>query len=493
MDSGQELSVEALGDEIASLAAQMSAAMCRWLSLVATFDERSGWASEGCVSCAHWVSWRCGVAPVTAREHVRIALALRVLPLVREAFARGELSYSKVRALTRLEGVQREDELLELARQASAAQLERIVAAFRGVTREQADAAYAARSLDVFPDVDGTILVRGRLPAEMGATLVSSLQHAEAQLGTADDDGTERVAAGARRADALVWIADRAAAGAPDDAERGAGARCEVVVHVDAATLTERDVDADADADAGADADTDAAVDADTGPGREEDPAATGQPRTATLEDGPPLAAETIRRLCCDAGIVPAAVGKDGEVLDVGRRTRSIPPAIRRALAVRDGGCRFPGCERTRWLQAHHVEHWAHGGQTRLSNLVLLCHHHHQLVHEGGFELVACAEGGRGFDARTPDGWLLAHVPDTPPGADAGAPMDAFPVPATPPDAPTMPVISLPEAIPGPDRVPGPLSLRPLSSGAPWDLGLAVNAVLGWTARPAAADPAGLS
>lgn len=317
-DSGQELSVEALGDEIASLAAQMSAAMCRWLGLVAVFDERRGWASEGCASCPHWVSWRCGVAPVTAREHVRIALALRSLPLVREAFARGELSYSKVRALTRVEGVQREDELLELARQASAAQLERIVAAFRGVTREEADAAYVARSLEVFPDVDGTVIVRGRLPAEMGATLSAVLQQAEEQLGPTED-ATERVPAIARRADALVWIADRAASGTADGAERGPGARCEVVVHVDAATLTGRDPAEEH----GAVAKTDNGGTAGAGPGRDEDPVATGSPGTAALQNGPPLAAETIRRLCCDAGIVPVTVGGDGRRGRRGARRRA--------------------------------------------------------------------------------------------------------------------------------------------------------------------------
>lgn len=162
---------------------------------------------------------------------------------------------------------------------------------------------------------------------------------------------------------------------------------------------------------------------------------------------------------------------------------------------MRDGGCRFPGCERTRWLQAHHVEHWAHGGQTRLANLVLLCHHHHQLVHEGGFALVATAtpEGGPAFDARTPDGRVLRHVPDAPLETDTAVGTAAFSVPATPPGAPTMPVISPPEAVPDPDRVPGPLSLYPLSSWAPWDLGMAVDAVLTCTTQPARPEPAGLS
>lgn len=457
-----ELTVEALGDEIASLAAQMSAAMCRWLMLVAQFDERRGWALMGCSSCAHWVSWRCGVSPVTAREHVRIAGRLQALPLVREAFARGELSYSKVRALARVDGIQDEAELLELARHASAAQLERIVGAFRGVTREEADAAYAGRSLDAFYDADGSLVLRGRLPAELGAAVLAAIHHAESELerrvgdASADADGVDpaRPTPAARRADALVWLAQTAVS-APEEAGRVTSGRCEVVVQVDAATLT------------GADA------------AEARDGLGTGNaaPAVAGLEAGPPLAAETVRRLCCDAGIVPVTVDAEGDVLDVGRRTRSIPPAIRRALRVRDAGCRFPGCGRTRWLQAHHVEHWAHGGATKLSNLVLLCHHHHQLVHEGGFVLQPAADAGA-FDAEGPGGQRIPHVPPAPVEALVSS---GFPVPATPAGAPTMPCSPSPGALPDADRVPGPLSLFPLSSGAPWDLGYAVDALLEWT------------
>lgn len=422
--------MEELGDEIASLAARMSAAMCRWLTLVTEFDQRRGWATLGCVSCAHWVSWRCGVTPVTAREHVRIAGRLGSLPLVRDAFARGELSYSKVRALARVDGIRDEAELLELARHASAAQLERIVAAFRGVTREEADAGYLARTLDVGLEEDGSVVLRGRLPGDMGRVVLAAIQAAEAALERERredaplggvDARVDRVAAGARRADALVWLAQTAMA-APDEAGRVTSGRGEIVVHVDAETLTA----------------------ADSSMGR------------ADLGDGQVVAAETVRRLCCDAGIVPVVEGPGGEVLDVGRRTRSIPPALRRALTVRDGGCRFPGCDRTMWLQAHHVAHWAHGGETKLSNLVLLCHHHHQLVHEGGWVLSGAADGQAGFDAVAPCGTRMARTPP----------------PTSSPD------VARDEA--GPD--PGPEALFPLSSGAPWDLGDAVDALLEWTA-----------
>ena len=130
---GRNKPLELLEREITELASHIHAATCRWLGLVAEFDRREGWADWGCRSCAHWVSWRCGIAPVAAREHVRVARRLESLPLVRSAFGEGRLSYSKVRALTRVEEVEREEDLLSLAEHATAAQLERLVRAYRGV------------------------------------------------------------------------------------------------------------------------------------------------------------------------------------------------------------------------------------------------------------------------------------------------------------------------------------------------------------------------
>jgi hypothetical protein len=121
----------------------------------------------------------------------------------------------------------------------------------------------------------------------------------------------------------------------------------------------------------------------------------------AEFEDGPSLAAETARRLACDASLIGIIDGDNGEPLNVGRKTRAISPALRRALKSRDGGCRFPGCTHTRYTEAHHVEHWAHGGETKLSNLITLCNFHHQLLHEGGFGL-----------QRTDDGLFVFTAPD---------------------------------------------------------------------------------
>jgi hypothetical protein len=111
-----------------------------------------------------------------------------------------------------------------------------------------------------------------------------------------------------------------------------------------------------------------------------------GEPARSELEDGVRVSPETSRRLSCDASVVKVTHGKGGTVLDVGRRTRTIPPALRRALEVRDGGCRFPGCG-LRFTDAHHIHHWAEGGETKLENTILVCRYHHRLLHEEGWRV----------------------------------------------------------------------------------------------------------
>jgi len=126
-----------------------------------------------------------------------------------------------------------------------------------------------------------------------------------------------------------------------------------------------------------------------------------GEAGRCAIEGGPAIAAETARRLGCDASRVVVSMDEQGEPLSIGRRSRTVPPAIRRALRLRDYGCRFPGCTQHRFVDAHHIQHWADGGETSLESLVLLCRHHHRLVHEGGFSV------GRGAD-----GTIVFHRPD---------------------------------------------------------------------------------
>jgi hypothetical protein len=273
-----------------------------------------------------------------------VARRLPELPLIHDAFAHGELSYSKVRALTRVADADSEQELLELARELTAAQLERAVRAFRRVTTAEANNQQADAYLTTFWDDDGSLFLQGRLAPEDGALFLRGLEAARDTLWERGR-GSAEPPPRPRNADALLVLAEAALASPP---ERSGGERYQVVVHVDLDTL------------------------------------AAESRGGCALADGPALAAETARRIACDASVV--ALGeRNGTTLSVGRKTRTIPPSLRRALRVRDRGCRFPGCERQRFLDAHHVQHWAHGGETAIENLLLLCGRHHRLVHEGGY------------------------------------------------------------------------------------------------------------
>jgi hypothetical protein len=364
--------VDQLGDEIATLGAHIHAATHRLLVLIAEFDRLRGWEQAGQRSCARWLAVRTGIDLGAAREKVRAARALERLPLTSAAMARGELSFSQVRALSRAAEPETEAALLELARGATVVQLERMVRAWKKGSRiDEAAAArerYESRTLSVFPDDDGMYAVRGRLTPELGALLMRAIEAAGDALYREHQPASspaERERAGAqRRADAIGLLAERALAAGfgtavPTAAHTSANApisgtraqRYQVIVHVDQSSLT-----------------------------------AGSEPGRAELEDGTAVSAETCRRLACDAGMVRVAHDPEGSVLDVGRRTRTIPPALRRALDVRDRGCRFPGCG-LRFTDAHHVRHWADGGETSLSNCLLLCTHHHTLVHERGWRV----------------------------------------------------------------------------------------------------------
>ena len=502
-----------LGDRIAELSARIQAATYELLVLIREFDERGGW--DGCVSCAQWLSWRAGLAPGAAREHVRVARALGKLPKLSDAMRRGRISYSKVRAVTRVATPDNEDDLLYVCQAGTAAHVERIARAWRRIDRnaEQAEDRLrnAGRELRTWVDEDGMVVVRGRLTPEVGAALRRALEAACDQArpapgpevsadgatpGTATAPNREAAntpagglanattapeggSAGAadanaadveeptfaqRQADAIGTVAEAALANRLD---RGtAGDRYQVVLHVDAEALPARpDVSAgtfggaadgseprtsrgrvpagtsgnpadgsarrtsrnrvptgtsgnpaspsEQPADAGhAPAETATGRRRVSGPCPGAPSAPAGGSQTVLDEAGGiHVSAETARRLACDAATVTMRHGPGGEILEVGRRTRTISPALRRALAARDRQCRFPGCGNRR-VDAHHVRHWADGGRTALDNLVLLCRRHHRAVHEEGFRVTMDAAGDARF--AHPDGRPLEEAPSAP-------------------------------------------------------------------------------
>ncbi len=255
--------------------------------------------------------------------------------------------------------------------------------------REQAMARHAARELNYYHDEDGCLVIRARLPAEKGAVVLQALNAAmDAQDTEEIDDTPENVTAvtsepenrfAQRRADALTTMAETTLRHGPEPLS--SAERYQVVVHVTAETLAAND------------------------DGRCE------------LKCGQRLAPDTARRIACDGSWLWITEDAAGNPLDIGRKTRAVPPAMQRALRSRDRGCRFPGCTHHRFVDAHHIRHWANGGETSLDNLVLLCRHHHRLVHEGGFGVQRIADGEIRFTR--PDGQIVAEHPQLP--ASGGA------------------------------------------------------------------------
>ena len=368
-----------LGERIADLAARINIATHDMLALVAEFDRREGWA-DNFTSCAEWLAWRTGRTLAAARENVRVAHALAELPLTAAAMKSGQLSYTKVRTMTRVATPETEATLLKYAQSTSAARLEWLVRGWNMASRDGELAAeevrHRSRTFSVAIDADGMYVVRGRLEPEVGAGLMRAIEAASDAL-YRGEDAEARPRNRQRRADAAGLVAERALAaglGGDEGGDVGSGSRAEryqVVVHTDAATLAER-----------------------------------GETGRSEL-DGVRVCAETSRRMACDAARV--AMGhRDGEVVSVGRRTRIVPPHIRRALEERDRGCRYPGCA-SRFTEAHHVKHWADGGETSLANTILLCRRHHRLVHEGGTRMALDRDGKAAFFTR--EGQVIASAP----------------------------------------------------------------------------------
>ncbi|HET6682584.1 MAG TPA: DUF222 domain-containing protein [Gaiella sp.] len=375
-------------DELAALSAHLAAATARWVELAWEFFE-----DVDSDDPAGFLAYRFGVTRREACEYLRVAEALRELPETRAAFARGELSFSKVRALTRVATASSEEGLLELAGALTASQLERALRVYRRVAAAEARETHELEFVNWFFEDDGSLYLRARLAAEDGTLLVKALEAARERIvahrreeratareaeASAASEGEASVALATPPprsvgVEAMLELAETSLAASEQERVE----RTRLIVHVDAAALS------------------------------------SDRHGRSELEDGPVISPETARRLGCDAELV-AQVERDGLPLSAGRRRRTVPPALRRLLEARDGEtCCFPGCERRRHLQAHHLRHWAHGGETSLANLVLLCFHHHRFVHEGGYTIEDDPAGSVRF--RNRHGVLSPNMPPRPP------------------------------------------------------------------------------
>ena len=358
--------------------------------LLREFDVAQGWAEPGLRSCAHWLNWKCGIGMNAAREKVRVAHALADLPQISSSFSKGAISYSKVRAMTRVATAENEELLLMIALHGTASHVERAVRQFKRAKRNEALEAenerHQRRRVVWRMDEDGSWLMSGRFTPEAGERIMRAIdavtdeieaEQKDVTAETSDEPDPDRpmpCPIEQRRADAVERLADGFISGS--GAAVHGGDRCTVHVHTDPDTLR-----------------------------------AEGDGAESTLECGGSVSAETSRRLSCDCAVVPWLEDGVGETLNVGRKTRSIPPAIRRALQRRDQGCRFPGCTAHKYVDAHHVVHWAGGGETRLDNLVTLCRHHHRAVHEGGFDVFMNEHGRPVFTDRR--GQPISDAPPT--------------------------------------------------------------------------------
>jgi hypothetical protein len=242
-----------------------------------------------------------------------------------------------------------------VATHGTAHHVERLVSQYRRAKKlEDAEFArdmHAQREVTYYYDHDGCLVMKARIPAAQGELIVKALEMAIDEQDVTAETSEDPEPIAARRADALCEIAEAYMNNAENSGSTAD--RYQVVVHVGARL-------------------------------------AGDIPR---LENGPHVTAETSRRIACDCSKSVITEDESGEPLNIGRRSRTIPPPMRRALKARDGGCRFPGCTNHKFVDGHHIEHWADGGETSLDNLVLLCRHHHHLVHEGGFDCKRSKDG----------------------------------------------------------------------------------------------------
>lgn len=377
---------EELSDQITLLAGQINAANYRFLKLIAEFDRREAWGGYGIRSCAHWLNWKCGISMGPARERVRVARCLDGLPGINSAFSSGEISYSKVRAMTRVATDDNEDYLLMIARHGTAQHMELLLRKYQQVEKcQQIDSEldqYDAREVVYYQDENGMWIIHAKLPAEAGAVFVKAIDAVMEQKNVPAGTSVENVPAETfpqRRADALEALAEHYIATA-DKAGAGLTAlagheRCQLMLHMTANTLEVGSASGSVGVGVGVSG---------SGCGCDDD----GEGAEHSHLEGRWIASHSAQRLACDASVVTVLEDGRGNVLNIGRRSRLISPALRRALTVRDSGCRFPGCCETRYVDAHHVQHWMNGGETSLDNLVTLCRYHHRELHRGSFQVM---------------------------------------------------------------------------------------------------------
>ena len=359
------------GDELArdlvALARGRNLLDVKFSDMAAAFAETDQYDREGCISPIHWIRVNCHMTAGAAADRVIVGEQAAAVPASAEALEAGEIGFPHLALIAReaealsLSGSPKafdESRLLNKARDYTVGRFrnfchhERHASDPDGYAAQQAESAQA-RSLTLNTGEGGMLWIRGVLDPEGGAVLRAALDPLSKRNGRNDDRRMDR-----RLGDAIVELAHHAMDNGT--LPRKGGQRPHLQVTATMETLLQQ----------------------------------CGTP-AGEVAFSLPISAKAVERIACDCNVTRILLDADSQVIDVGRSTRRISPQMRRALTARDAGCRWPGCDRpSSWTSAHHLEHWASGGRTELQNLVLLCHRHHWMVHEGGWQLINADEGG---------------------------------------------------------------------------------------------------
>ena len=408
-----------LEPQIIKLAGEINAADYRFLKLLAEFDDNHGWWGDGIKSFAHWLNYMIGLNEVVAREKVRVARALNDLPLIDEAFRLGKLSYSKVRAITRIGTPNNQDFLLMIAEYGTASHIEHLARKYRLCQRLDAEVDpdelwKKDRAFYYRIEEDGMYLFEGRFPAEEGAVIIKAIDmmrkaiRRERSDDPLDQPQSESHDQQNQSQAQPHYQLDQSQAAAQDLPHCPHSTDNENASQNVSAETFVKDIDPPDILDDQASALTQLAE-------HYLETADKSSPQTSLsekyqvllhintneahvdhrinqgdichVENNRFLSREVARQLACDTHMRVVLEDDDGKVLNIGRKSRTIPRAIAHALNIRDGGCRYPGCTQHFWTDAHHVRHWAAGGETKLENLITLCRFHHSQLHKDVYEI----------------------------------------------------------------------------------------------------------
>ena len=368
LDRYRCFSSEDLAVAFADLGAGIRVLEAQRLAMLAVLDEREAWKADGARDSGSWVAQVDGVRVATGRAMVETARNLVELPLVAAVAAEGRLSTDQLRPLTTIADRRSDAHWAAEGPSLDPSQLEAAARRARRVQREQAEEERGKRCLRAWRARGGGVRGTFYLPDADGEAVLAELDRRAQRMRPVPGEAWDPL--DLRRADALVDICGVSAA-----AEHIPAA---LVVHAQAGAF------------------------------------GLGGDGWVRLPDGTPMATETLRRLGCDGTVQLALHDEAGSFVGLGSLQRSVPRRIRRLLAVRDRHCRFPGCESSVGLHAHHIRFWSAGGRTELPNLVLLCHRHHALVHEGGWTLAGDPDDPHGLRFTRPDGRAVTVSLDGP-------------------------------------------------------------------------------